>query len=195
MKTWPYQRDALDPRTEHFRFPGLNFEGAVALWAGDAEFRAFFAKILADSRFGAFFWENPPLTPESAAGEFEFVLIDGPSLASLRPQPGPFSAYFRDLDDSDQSVARFQNRGGDSTLIAPKPLADEAIYTSLAPFCRKAPATQIDELWRCVGQTLQDRRGSSSPVWLSTAGMGVSWLHIRLDPTPKYYRHAPYRRI
>ena len=37
------------------------------------------------------------------------------------------------------------------------------------------------------------RRVSDPPVWLSTAGMGVSWLHLRLDSQPKYYRHGPYR--
>ncbi len=26
------------------------------------------------------------------------------------------------------------------------------------------------------------------------AGLGVAWLHIRLDDRPKYYRHAPYAR-
>ncbi|MGI9175867.1 MAG: DUF6940 family protein [Rhodothermales bacterium] len=24
-------------------------------------------------------------------------------------------------------------------------------------------------------------------MWLSTAGGGVSWLHVRLDSRPKYY--------
>ncbi len=36
-------------------------------------------------------------------------------------------------------------------------------------------------------------RLNSKPVWLSTAGAGVSWLHVRLDDKPKYYGHAPYR--
>jgi len=39
------------------------------------------------------------------------------------------------------------------------------------------------------------RRLSSRPVWLSTAGGGVSWLHVRLDDRPKYYHHAAYRVI
>ena len=31
-------------------------------------------------------------------------------------------------------------------------------------------------------------------VWLSTAGDGIAWLHVRLDPSPKYYQHDEYRR-
>jgi hypothetical protein len=37
-------------------------------------------------------------------------------------------------------------------------------------------------------QELDDR-----PLWVSTSGLGVSWLHLRFDRRPKYYTHAPYR--
>ena len=35
-------------------------------------------------------------------------------------------------------------------------------------------------------------RIDAHPVWLSTAGHGVAWLHVRLDSQPKYYRYRPY---
>jgi hypothetical protein len=38
------------------------------------------------------------------------------------------------------------------------------------------------------------RRVGRQPVWLSTAGAGVAWLHVRLDDRPKYYGHGPYRQ-
>ena len=31
-------------------------------------------------------------------------------------------------------------------------------------------------------------------LWLSTAGLGVYWLHLRLDTRPKYYSFQPYRK-
>jgi len=40
-------------------------------------------------------------------------------------------------------------------------------------------------------QGLEDRL-ADTPLWLSTAGLGVSWLHVRLDTRPKYYRHRVY---
>ena len=49
-------------------------------------------------------------------------------------------------------------------------------------------------LWQAVGEAMA-RRVGSKPVWLSTAGAGVSWLHMRLDDRPKYYAHSPYRRL
>ena len=31
--------------------------------------------------------------------------------------------------------------------------------------------------------------------WLSTAGMGVYWLHVRVDSRPKYYRYQGYKTL
>jgi hypothetical protein len=31
-------------------------------------------------------------------------------------------------------------------------------------------------------------------LWLSTAGMGVSWLHVRLDSSLKYYGYKPFKQ-
>src|SRR2546421_5679118 len=38
---------------------------------------------------------------------------------------------------------------------------------------------QRHALWEAVGAAME-RRLSAKPVWLSTAGAGVSWLHVRL---------------
>jgi hypothetical protein len=50
---------------------------------------------------------------------------------------------------------------------------------------------QVRALWRATAETLLDRI-SDTPTWLSTAGLGVIWLHLRLDSRPKYYSHRPY---
>jgi hypothetical protein len=30
-------------------------------------------------------------------------------------------------------------------------------------------------------------------IWISTIELGVSWLHVRIDSTPKYYHYTPYK--
>ena len=45
----------------------------------------------------------------------------------------------------------------------------------------------LDELATLSGR-IQDR-----PLWLSVAGGGVPWLHVRIDDRPKYYRYDSYR--
>ncbi|MEM7785724.1 MAG: hypothetical protein AAF623_20425, partial [Planctomycetota bacterium] len=59
-------------------------------------------------------------------------------------------------------------------------------------FLATCSASQESQLWHHVGKAML-RRVSSEPVWLSTAGGGVPWLHIRLDNSPKYYSHRLYR--
>jgi hypothetical protein len=73
----------------------------------------------------------------------------------------------------------------------PCPRAKLEASTHLAAFVRAAPIEQVHELWRTLAVAIQGRLGTS-PIWLSTAGLGVHWLHVRLDSRPKYYRHRPY---
>lgn len=154
----------------------------------DARFRSQFNSILADCPFTAFRWETPPVTASTLTRSFEFVLLDSPGLAR-RPDPDAFADYF---DDAEAGVAVFPNLGGDAILVVPSRLAAPSAYGHLAAFVRNAPETQRHVLWQCVGEAMT-RRVGPKPVWLSTAGAGVSWLHVRLDDRPKYYGHEPYR--
>jgi hypothetical protein len=99
-----------------------------------------------------------------------------------------FAEHFR----PDRSVVTFDNLGGDAMLIAPCPGGERSNYSHLASFVATAPAPQQDALWQAVGRAMEKRIGAR-PLWVSTAGLGVAWLHVRLDDRPKYYRHAPYR--
>ena len=48
--------------------------------------------------------------------------------------------------------------------------------------------------WKLVAlqymEALEERH--PGPVWLSTSGEGVAWLHFRLDSDPKYYQYRPF---
>jgi len=79
----------------------------------------------------------------------------------------------------------------DATLIAP---SETGSYPHLAAFLRTAPPGQIDALFHAVGDAIASWPGRTPP-WVSTAGMGVPWLHVRIDSRPKYFRHAPYRSV
>ena len=160
-------------------------------WVEDEEFRAFLNDVLANSRFSAFRWEVPPVTASTMMRPFEFVLWDSPALA-LRADTRAFAQYFD--GSSDRGVVVFPNIGGDALMVVPSPIAAESCYAHLAAFVRGAPEWQRHALWRAVGEAMLTRVGSK-PVWLSTAGAGVSWLHVRLDDQPKYYGYAPYRKV
>jgi len=158
-------------------------------WQQDVDFRLMFIKLLADAPFAAFRWETPAISAATVNRPFEFVLVDSPGLAA-RPDDRAFAEYFRVATDI--GVVEFANLGKDAILIVPCPQAPAAAYGHLASFVRQAPEAQQHALWQLVGAATQ-RRLSHKPVWLSTAGAGVSWLHVRLDDRPKYYSYAPYR--
>ena len=166
------------------------FGEVLAAWAGDAAFRAWFTRGLAELPYAAFKWETPALTVETLKQPFAYVALDSPGLAR-RVDPLAFARFFAGA--SADSVVSFTNLGGDATLVVPVPAGPTAHHGHLAAFVRGAPEAQQHALWQGVASAMMRRLGSR-PVWLSTAGAGVSWLHVRLDDRPKYYGHAPFRR-
>ena len=164
-----------------------SYAEVIAAWQSDAEFGPWFNGVLAAAAFAAFRWETRPVSAATANDPFEFVLLDSPGLAR-EPEPEAFAEHF----DGGAGVVAFPNLGGDAIMVVPRPVGAVSAYGHLAAFERGAPDAQRAELWRAVGGAMAARLGSKT-VWLSTAGAGVSWLHVRLDDRPKYYGFAPYR--
>ncbi|MFT4541581.1 MAG: hypothetical protein ACI841_002102 [Planctomycetota bacterium] len=170
----------------------LTFGAAIELMRVEPVFRARLIAALAGSDYPAFLWECPPITNATLERIFEFVVIDSPALAQASPEPDVFADCFQAGSDTDE-VASFPSLGGDALLVVPARRAGISSYTSLASFVRSAHTSQVDHLWRVVGDQMAARL-CARPTWLSTSGLGVSWLHVRLDWQPKYYAHGPYRK-
>lgn len=166
------------------------FADVLRGWREDAQFRSLCNDLLASSGFAAFRFETPPVTASTVRRQFEFVLLDSPALQQ-RADPHSFAEHFGSAGET--GVAVFPNVGGDAVLIAPSPSASPSCYAHVAAFVRGAPQWQQQTLWRTVAEAMAARVGMR-PVWLSTAGAGVAWLHVRLDDRPKYYGYDPYRR-
>jgi hypothetical protein len=165
------------------------FPDVLRGWQTDAAFRTLFNALLAGAPFSAFRWETPPVTAPTATRPFEFVLLDCPGL-ERRPDPVAFAEHFGGAPEA--GVLEFPNLAGDAILVVPCPRGAPSAYGHLAAFVRKAPWPQQHALWQSVGAAMA-RRVGARPVWLSTAGAGVAWLHVRLDDRPKYYGFGPYR--
>jgi hypothetical protein len=165
----------------------MTFLQVISLWRNDESFVAEWVARLAEIPFDAYCFETPPLTKQMLSESFECVFVESPALAGLEADARPFQEHFR---QSGGSVA-FPSLGKDALLVAPCPVSDSTCYTHLAGFLRSASKEDACQLWRTVAQEL-DSRLADTPLWLSTAGLGVSWLHVRLDTRPKYYRHRAY---
>ena len=191
---WIFPSQALDAGTIRFSVSDdgrlLSWGEVLVLWRDSASFRDAFNAVLVAAPFAAYRWETPPVTSDDMQAEFRFVLVESPELLT-GADPSPFSDHFRRAGSA--PVIAFPNLGGDAHMVVPCPRAQHSIYAHLAAFARGAPAAQRHALWVEVSRAMQQRLGQR-PVWLSTAGGGVAWLHVRLDDRPKYYVHAPYRK-
>ncbi len=166
-----------------------SYAQVIEAWRHDRDFRPWFNDVLAAAPFAAFRWETRPVSTATVNDPFEFVLLDNLDLAR-EPEPEAFAERFR--RETEAEVLAFPNLGGDAIMVVPRPLGPRSAYGHLAAFVRGAPEAQRAALWQAVGEAMAQRLGSE-PVWLSTAGAGVSWLHVRLDDRPKYYGFASYR--
>lgn len=190
---WSVTAEAIAPGVRCFavRRDGrqIGFVEALQVLRTDATLRQRLSDWIAAAPWRAVRFETPPLCAATGARPFEFVLIDAPELE--RPaDPSDFAAHFR----TDRAAVDFPNLGGDAHLVVPCPPAGSASapWAHLAAFVRDAAPAVRDALWIAVADATLERI-SEHPRWLSTAGDGVPWLHVRLDSRPKYYRHAPYR--
>jgi hypothetical protein len=171
----------------------LSFIDVIAAWRDDAAFRSFYCGALAAAPFPAFFWEMPPIRRGHTDAPYEFMLIRSEALARMAPDADAFASQF---GTAERDVATFPNLGGDAVLVAPKQIAPPQTYSHLAAFVRAAPEAQQQALFQALGEAVDGfLREYDGRVWISTSGLGVAWLHIRLDTVPKYYQHQPYKQM
>jgi hypothetical protein len=153
----------------------------------------------------AIFWECAPVKYDNYESKpFEFVLISAPSLAKRTVDPEAFGNQFRRFSSSnagpmENEVISFENLGKDATLVVPYPsksVSNLQYFTHLSSFIQQGDSVQVAKLWKMVGEKFEEAvlaSGTPQWLWLSTSGLGVSWLHVRIDLIPKYYNYGPYK--
>lgn len=118
----------------------VSYREVLHRWQQDADFRAFFNDLLANSPFAAFRWETPAIATRTADRPFEFVLLDDPGLART-PDPETFASHFRG-PAAEKGVVEFPNLRKDAMLIVPSPMAPHSSYGHVGAFVRTAPDSQ-----------------------------------------------------
>lgn len=170
----------------------LSYKDVIEGWGNSKDFRNFYFALLAEAPFEAFFWESPALTQFSVDRAYEFVLVDSPQLSGVEPDTFSFARFFKSVDPK-ENVTSFENLGKDAVLVVPCPRSNDRVYTHLAAFVRGAPQTQQHELFQKLAEEIE-RKLNDRPIWVSTSGLGVFWLHLRLDSRPKYYTFQAYKK-
>ena len=165
----------------------ISFQRFLDLLIQSTAFRKFYNDLLAQCAFEEYFWEHPPMTADTLEQEYEFVLVKNKGLARIEPNPKAFATYFQ----KDQLVVDFDNLGKNARLVVPCP-DQQKDFAHLANFVRQASENQTDAFWQRVGEQYLEIINEGKR-WLSTSGLGVYWLHVRIDTVPKYYSHKEYR--
>ncbi|MTB50223.1 hypothetical protein [Lewinella sp. W8] len=166
----------------------MSFREVFNGWRQDDAFRLAYHEALKQQSDLAAFWEHPLVTSQTLDAPYECALVSSGALARLRPNPEPFGEYLR----GKTGTVAFANLRGDAMMVVPAAGPEGQGYAHLLDFVREASPGELHDFWRAVGREtlrLLPQRG----VYLNTHGLGVSWLHVRLDSRPKYYSFAAYR--
>jgi len=141
----------------------------------------------ASVEFPGYFWECIPVSSNTIDKEFEFVLVNSGALNNIRQDYSSFQEKFGRNND----VVSFASFSGD-TLIVPIPKNTD--YKNITKFTNNASGEQWGSFWQKVGEKMEENLISAggSTRWLSTSGLAVHYLHVRIDKRPKYYNYQEY---
>ncbi|KLL03482.1 MAG: hypothetical protein MRECE_10c011 [Mycoplasmataceae bacterium CE_OT135] len=146
----------------------------------------------AGSQLSAYFWECVPVSQTTKGKNFEFVVIKSESLDKITQDYSRFQEHF---NQSQESVVSFFSFSRD-TLVVPIP-NEKKNYKNLKEFINNAPSEQKNNFWQKVGEEMEEKllNADGAPRWLSTHGLGVPYLHVRIDKKPKYYSWKEYKEF
>jgi len=106
---------------------------------------------------------------------FKFVIIKYDYLSYMQLDKETYKEYFK------KEFNVFPNISGDTILISPSPYDDKTDYRSIGPYFRTSTKKTLYKLLECISKNLFEG------CYLNTHGLGVSYIHIRIDLKPKYY--------
>jgi len=162
-----------------------------------------------------------PETAQSTT--FELVVLPANALAEKLTDFQSFNTQLDTLckGAGNRSAISFPNLGADATLVVPCPRRHgrDNNFTHLKAFLSLSNPQEQAAFWSTVGETLStvlnlrtqpgpttstDRMGVQAAaatgkdshgrrIWLSTSGLGVYYLHVRIDSSPKYYQYSDYK--
>lgn len=114
-------------------------------------------------------------------------------LNNITLDSGPFAKHLADIAIAGTCAGNFPNKKKDAILIIPGAKKD-IDYKNISQFTINAPQEQQQKLWQEVANRLsKELEKNEAPKWLSTHGLGVHYLHVRIDNHPKYYHFEQYK--
>lgn len=139
--------------------------------------------------FNQFYWEHPSLTNRTLEAPYECMVLGTTHFNRREVDTTSFSGHLH----KPEPVVVFDNLGRNARLVVPTLKSDQEHYKHMSAFLNFAPKDQVHALFCSLGPSVLEEVSKGKRIWLSTAGLGVIWLHIRLDTVPKYYKTKTYK--
>ena len=99
-----------------------------------------------------------------------------------------FEKYYK----NEKYSSTFPNLSKNTTLLVPIPRKNKN-FVNLFYFMKKESNLQQKELWKMVVKEVNKRLEKDKYIWVSTHGLGVDYLHIRISSSPNYYGNSKLR--
>lgn len=147
---------------------------------------------------------------------FKFNLIPTTELdVHSKSDPSAFEKHFHKQKQKNptSTITHFQNLSHTAILVVPLPFSfkdnnnNSKYYSHISSFIHAHPSSNTQEhqqrmtylhqqqgdIWRVVAEQIQKsmRNGffkKNEDIYVSTSGLAVPWLHVRIEKEPKYYK-------
>ena len=126
--------------------------------------------------------------------KYQEEFIEDPRLSVVKEDFKSFKKNIELRKNKDEKYAvSFPNLSGDTILVIPKPRKGKK-FTNLHYFM---PVSKIQqkEFWKRVSLEIEKKLKKSPYVFVSTHGLGVDYLHVRISESPKYYEKSKLQKI
>lgn len=139
----------------------------------------------AASSFSAIFLEFPLYEPQNT---LSYTIVDASQdFQDSVQDEASFSTHLEQAVHEERFAISFPNLSKDTMLFIPAKLNSDIQYTHLKSFIETGDNTQIVELFRGVASYMLSLGPNPKPTYVSTHGLGVYYLHVRVCDKPKYY--------
>ena len=127
-----------------------------------------------------FMWKCKPISNLDDKFMYQFHKAKFPQEQDLNS----FSKYFKNYKNS-KKIVSFPNLSKSTQLVVPYPNENKN-YSHLQLFLQNASKQQQQNLWKKIAEVFIKEFNDNNKLYLSTHGLGINYLHIRIKGSPDY---------
>ena len=138
-----------------------------------------------------YFWRTSVLSNKKDL-VYKEEFVEDERLLEAKEDFKPFEEHLNKSKDEKYAIS-FPNLSGDTILVVPIPRKSKR-FTNMFYFMSNASEKQKKELWKKVALEAKEFLKTNENIWISTHGLCVNYLHVRICNTPKYYENSKLKK-